>query len=298
MSITTAFWRRPRCRRSLLCHWSAAALLVFGGIGCQTMTPLPARHGPPPQIVLSYYPYGPALERELAQPHPNYHGWTDERMLRDLDRFEQLPIDLLLLAVDTIQLKMPFFQQRYEQFFALLARENVGFKVALWVYATPTPANDELNTVIDWLVRSVASSAHYARRDGRALLVLAPELSASPIELAHPGIRLWRTAGANAALPWQLRDTAALQNIESLRQAVVCGGYYAAGRWQIERRNGRNIRDQLVAALHLQPQLLGIASWNNFADGSFIEPNSLDNDRAFSELKRLLAELKTAEQKR
>ncbi len=50
--------------------------------------------------------------------------------------------------------------------------------------------------------------------------------------------------------------------------------------WLVPRRKGKQLRTALEIALQLQPKQIVIESWNNFQDGSFIQPNSLDGDVA------------------
>ena len=63
-------------------------------------------------------------------------------------------------------------------------------------------------------------------------------------------------------------------------------------KWALPRRHGRTLRAALRTALALPVDLICIGSWNNYADGSFIEPNSLDGDRLCTALRQAVAAAK------
>ncbi|MBQ9445200.1 MAG: hypothetical protein IJU61_01315, partial [Victivallales bacterium] len=58
--------------------------------------------------------------------------------------------------------------------------------------------------------------------------------------------------------------------------------------WILPRGNGRNFANRLRHAFHDKASIICIQSWNDFSDGSFMEPNTLDRNLMMTVLQKEL----------
>jgi len=238
--------------------------------------------GGPPALALLYYPYGPALARSLAAPLPDYLGWPDERIERDLARIAETGVDTVLLAVPDDIAGHDAMRARYEQFFELYRGHDdwprLVFFITPGLAAERQSASETRTLLINWLVKMARLHAGLFRQaEGRALAVLAPELESWPVH--HPALSFRYTAASRNQWQWSPKRQQVFvhENVMSTEGVAVFAGMAdGAGNWRLPRRQGRTLRDQLRQAALLRPEYICIASWNNFEDGSFIEPNTLD----------------------
>ena len=61
------------------------------------------------------------------------------------------------------------------------------------------------------------------------------------------------------------------------------------GTWSLQRGKGRNFANRLRRAFQDKAAIICIQSWNDFTDGSFMEPNTLDNNIMMTVLQREIA---------
>ncbi len=258
--------------------------------GCQT-----ARLGPPPAITyepaqkpnfyILYYPYGPALTRDIARPLPNYSGWTDERMGKDLRRIKAIGLDVVLLAINLADFEEAYQKERYDRFFQVAENNSDELKVAIWLYNDDVAglvddAGASIQGVLEWhLMARIGEFSSTYKLGNRPLIVLSPDLS--NVSASHPAFRLLRTSGIGTEWTWESptlpHDSAALFN-SSGEQAVVYSGWYSKNNWVIPRNSGRTLRKALWSAFRKRSRNICVSSWNDFAAGSFVEPNSLDGE--------------------
>jgi len=66
----------------------------------------------------------------------------------------------------------------------------------------------------------------------------------------------------------------------------VAAGHYlpAERRWAVPRREGKTLVEALSAARAVTPAWVVVGSWNDYASGSFVEPNSLDQESVVERL--------------
>ena len=62
--------------------------------------------------------------------------------------------------------------------------------------------------------------------------------------------------------------------------------------WYLDRADGKTLRNRIRAAVALKPKIICVASWNDFWEGHFIEPNSLDGNKLSDVLTEEIAAVK------
>ena len=297
--------------RPLLRNLCALALLA-GGVSCKTIEPAPLippelRYpvGPSPVFLLTYFAYGPCMERGLGKPIPNYRSWTEERMERDIDRFGSLGIDVILLCMDVADLTDAFRQQRIQRFFTLLGETPESPKAALLLRsaaAENSKIRDTLSEAVQWLVTSgVCAQPGYWARGGRGIVGTGDGLDAGTV--GHPALALLGTTGPSAAWHWPPASTTLRTSLSrDGTQTRITAGLLGSGNtgggaigdrgWSVPRAGGRSLLQALWGAFELQARCVCISSWNDFARGDFIEPNSHDQRVLFDTLRREIARVR------
>jgi len=173
-------------------------MLLTGG--CQTAVRAPApgyAPGEPPLVMMQYFPYGPALVRDggLA-PVPDYSGWTEERMVRDLWRMEDAGVDIILVVFDLADVHSQAKLDRYAYFLRLAEERGKGIRVAFMVERGSAVGNVEawLTEFVKWHVAAgLGSLSVHFRLDGRAGVILGPGLYGFGI--SHPAFSVRAMGG-------------------------------------------------------------------------------------------------------
>ncbi len=278
-------------------------VLVCGLAGCATDIwtgdGLPAG-AVPPAIVVHYFPYGPAFSRRFFAPVPDYSGWTNERMVRDLSRMARTGIDLAVVRIDLGGfLADDYRRERFERFVALAASSRFGDRPAPRILFEVVAPNTMVSRrgfgeFLDWFVaKGLRSFSSYYREDGRAVILLGPNLRA--VAVRHPAVCFGAGEGRGGAWHWSTPGAANASSVSGTtgpeRRIVLSagrlGGADRRGRpvWAVPRRAGRTLRAAFRQALAQAPAMILISSWNDFERGDFIEPNSFDGDRVLTTLR-------------
>jgi hypothetical protein len=263
-------------------------LAVFVVGGCQT-TRSPAvagqwriGHQEPTIYAVEYHPYGPALTRSLAAPHPDFSGWGRPRMQSDLRSLKRLGINEIqiiaeagwLLEKSEMAARIPVFVQET----ARRAPQLTVVLVADLEHLQP----DQLEAFLEFcMTLELHIYPNYVAIDGTPVIVLRGA-GAFP-DARHPGLRFeyqaWEQPPGFG--PGEL-------NAERTDIRVTVGAVSTADEWRVPRKNGRTIAKAIRAARQLLPRRLVIRSWNNFADGSFLQRNSLDGNAAYEHISKAL----------
>ena len=232
-----------------------------------------------------YLPY-PAAEHRLAAPIPDYRGWTDERMERDMRRFADIGIDGVLLQISWKDFQDSFRSGRLRHFMVLAGSSTASppVKIIPYLDASSFPGAVTLSytDLARWtLADGAARSPALWRPAGRMTWVVDPRirLSGNP----HPACSVIRSGTDFPALSPALSGHLTVPGRFSA--VLVVAGWRgdrnardSHGRpvWQIPRRNGQTLREELWRAFESKPRMVIVSSWNDFLAGDFIEPNSLD----------------------
>jgi hypothetical protein len=265
-------------------------LVVFIVGGCQT-TRSPATagqwridHREPTIYAVEYHPYGPALTRSLAAPHPNFGGWGRSRMQSDLRALKRLGIKEIQIIVEAVWLldnremaaRIPVFIQEA----ARRAPQLSVVLVADLKHLQPAQLDEFLEFCMGLTLHTYPN---YVAIGGTPLIVLR-RAGAFP-DVRHLGLQF----------EYQVWDQppgfgVGELNAERTDIRVTAGAVSTADEWRVPRKNGRTIVTAIRAARQLMPRRLVIRSWNNFADGSFLQRNSLDNNTVYEKTLKALRE--------
>ncbi|MFM1550218.1 MAG: hypothetical protein ACKJSG_12510 [Lentisphaeria bacterium] len=265
-------------------------LVVFIVGGCQT-TRSPATagqwridHREPTIYAVEYHPYGPALTRSLAAPHPNFGGWGRSRMQSDLRDLKRLGIKEIQIIGEAVWLldnremaaRIPVFIQEA----ARRAPQLSVVLVADLKHLQPAQLDEFLEFCMGLTLHTYPN---YVAIGGTPLIVLR-RAGAFP-DVRHLGLQF----------EYQVWDQppgfgVGELNAERTDIRVTAGAVSTADEWRVPRKNGRTIVTAIRAARQLMPRRLVIRSWNNFADGSFLQRNSLDNNTVYEKTLKALRE--------
>lgn len=265
-------------------------LVVFIVGGCQT-TRSPATagqwridHREPTIYAVEYHPYGPALTRSLAVPHPNFGGWGRSRMQSDLRALKRLGIKEIQIIGEAVWLldnremaaRIPVFIQEA----ARRAPQLSVVLVADLKHLQPAQLDEFLEFCMGLTLHTYPN---YVAIGGTPLIVLR-RAGAFP-DVRHLGLQF----------EYQVWDQppgfgVGELNAERTDIRVTAGVVSTADEWRVPRKNGRTIATAIRDARQLMPRRLVIRSWNNFADGSFLQRNSLDNNTVYEKTLKALRE--------
>lgn len=274
----------------------AALLALCSLTGCRTATRTP----PPefsfattdwrPQCLLEYYPY-PTWEPESAlqdiRPIPAYTGWTDERMLRDIERFQGTAVSVIMLVITPQNLGQPDILTRVRRFYDLVAQNAPGLKIML-AFQAERQLKMPFSNVLGFMRKQgfLTHSAAWTPNNGPAVIAISSHLELSE-ERNSTDLTVWHFSRELPERPHHLFDSSSLATLGQCAWIIAadCGVVHSGAtpewqqRWNAPRRNGLTLKTQLMQAWAQRLPYIIIGSWNNYSDGSFLEPNSLDGEK-------------------
>ena len=261
-------------------------------------------HGKP-LILAVYHPY-PDFRTNVQsaiRPLPGYDGWVDSRMERDMQRMRGVGIEGVLLSIKPEDLADNVRFSRIRRFYELASVQQPVFKVALMM-----GGNNEL---------SIENVSQFIYRKGLADIPSAYKLNGKTVLVFDKLIRLvhndkkeekdqafdkafcFRQIGKNwPNLPdgknidrpvppdgfvW-VRTADNHESPDSIGKQII----NLQDSWILPRGNGQNFANRLRHALNDKASIICIQSWNDFSDGSFMEPNTLDRNLMMTVLQKEL----------
>jgi hypothetical protein len=244
-----------------------------------------------PKIGVTYYPFIRKMKR-LARPIPDYQGWTDERMSRDLRRMQESGVNWVIPVVDLTELN-EFAMQRLQRFIAI--RNELGPKMPQISFCLESEdyREQQMLAFLGWLTQpDLLGQQALLHWQGKVLLILGKGLENCTSH--HPALAFRRTTPYARQWLWQApaspdQQLALSPNGEQIFiQAGLVDRAQSPKRgsivWLTPRKKGKTLRNALWQAASLRAPFICIASWNDFESGDFIEPNSLDGEHLFRTL--------------
>jgi hypothetical protein len=258
--------------------------------GCRTfqhLSPPPIRYTDKaaPVFLMKYYPYRPN-GYFIAQPVPNYTGWTGERMERDLGRMTLIGIDGVLVVVTPGMFADRFRRDRLLAFISMARRTDL--RIGFFLEPGPGGSTFQREALGEWVVAAGLRSAPACmKRNGRPLFIVGPGVRLDgpnhpAVSFVHtkPVFREWRWPNPGAAKRWHLGKPG--------DQVLVRAGFRGADgvaddekTWTLPRSRGKTLQRQLWRAYDLRALTICISSWNDYTSGDFVEPNTLDGRAAY-----------------
>lgn len=237
--------------------------------------------GKQPEFWLEYHPYPPS-QLETLQPRvraiPHFDGWTDLRMERDLQRISAAGFSTILLHITPETMASSIFAERLQKFHQLAGALPVPPAIALVITSQAKEFTLSLpNTMNFFNSRGFAKLPHSLKIEQSPILFFSDQIHLideyfgqgqhakisdflPPVEIFHerstkPGCRI--STAANPLLPREKPEN----------------------QMAAYRQNGMYFAKQLQRAFDHKAAIICISSWNNYQNASFIEPNSLDQNR-------------------
>lgn len=250
-----------------------------------------------PQVLVLYEPY-PIVSHWLrgVVPIPSYQGWPDERMARDLRRLREVGVTGLILCVPPESIADSYIVERITRFYDFAAEQESPITIGLAIVPTQKMAISRMN-VVSYLRRNGLMDAKVVLRlEGRPFLGFSEDITLTDLPNNEVSIRQWGNE-------WHVRPRTGAYDQIAVRDSViwVCAGFSgdchkatrkAMAAWPQPRdKTGETFRLGLRQAFAAGAEIVCIDSWNDFSAGSFIEPNSYDQDLLYRVLKEELTEL-------
>ena len=269
------------------CHVFTVPIVVFSALflaSCVSRESFPGASALPRCEV--WVRYLPETERDAqfrlgVRPVPMDNGWTELRMKRDIERIKASSIDVVMVEATPMQLSDEWFLSRFGRFQEIAEVAGVGVVVSL-VQAEGENVPLERGNLIQYAERVEALGKRgYLSVNGRpALLVDASFNVADPEDAASEQVSLLRFG---KELP-ERRDTPLtdMLPLPSKYRWIYAGIVVSHSKsssydtWTIPRRQGASLKRQLKAINDGSCEIVLLDSWNDYARGSFIEPNSMD----------------------
>lgn len=246
---------------------------------------------PPSSVAVIYYAYGYSQERALTNPHPNYRGWSDTRMQHDASRMQEAGIKKVYVRMSARDARSEEKLTRLDRFAEILAGGSVQLVLLLDCHEM-SYANFE--TFLDRFAGlNLQRHRSYVTIAQQPLLLIENAIALKLV--SHPAVRIqaksWNSAPmltqANKNLAMARRDIAADEIVIVAGQCQGTGPAFDV-EWSLKRRDGRTLSTALTAAQRLGPKWVVIDSWNDFRNGSFIEPNAHDGFEVLNALQHAI----------
>ncbi|MBN2448979.1 MAG: hypothetical protein JXR77_01235 [Lentisphaeria bacterium] len=224
-------------------------------------------------------------------------------MERDLARLRRCGLDGVILALGSDALSDAVLRERVRRFLHLSSAAAPPLRVVLAFRPEHGRGAGRIESgeLAAWLtdLRQTGAASLYCRGP-RVVVVALPgvEIRGS----RHPSFLAIQARGEGGEWSWGPPDNAArLRPRGAERQVLIYAGHRGdpgavdrRGRplWAIPREDGEALRAELRRAFAAGALTICISSWNDFAAGDFVEPNSLDGEAAMEVLAREIARLR------
>lgn len=265
---------------------AGAVVLVLCG-SCRTVPeppPLTYSSESRPVFCVVYHPYGPGLDRGHSSPVPEYAGWSDERMIRDLSRFQDIGIGLIFISVNNKDMANSLYRDRLRRFFSYAGEIDSGLSLSILVtspYGTSTKSCEKSVALFaDWLLSTgLNSSSAFFRGMNRPLILLGPNIDSALI--SHPAFTFRRTngnAGAWSLVPYRRVSSPAGPEgqiaVFPRQPSPPPKSFFRRTPSSCELRADA-LRSDIWRAFQLEAKYIVIDSWNDFSSGRYVEPDRL-----------------------
>jgi hypothetical protein len=260
-------------------------LLVVSLTGC---TMLGLRSNTDRYVAIHYYPYTVSTVRTIAKPMPEYENWNDMRMRLDLERLANLKVDIVMVTVEPKDIQTPARALKYLRFVDLAAK--YPFDVAFMADGQRASLFD-IRKFCEWCEQNLPNRLGYFHYQGQPLIEFHNALNA--VNYTSPSLTIRRTDGGSE-WAWGPGKNGRPEVSPNGEQVMVFAGLLLNGDrpelgFSLKREKGSCVRRQFRQAAAMNARFICIASYNDFYEGSFVEPNTFDGDSAFKALRSEIA---------
>ena len=229
-----------------------------------------------PEFWLEYHPYPPD-QQETLQPKvraiPHFDGWTDLRMERDLLRISAAGFSTILLYITPETMASKTFAERLRKFHQLGGTLPNPPAIALAITSQAKDFTLSLpNTMNFFNSRGFSKLPHALQIEQKPILFFSNQ-----VQLIDEYYGSERHAFISDLLPpVEIFHERSTKPGCRIRAAAPLG---EENQLTAYRQNGIFFAKQLQRAFDHKAAIICISSWNNYQNASFIEPNSLDQNR-------------------
>lgn len=239
-------------------------------------------------VVIHYYPYTVSTVRTIAKPRPGYDDWSETRMRLDMERLANLKVDVVMVTVEPEDIQDQGLARKYLRFVDLAAK--YPFKVAFMADGRRASPFD-IRKFCEWCERNLPNRLGYFHYQGQPLVEFHNVLNAA--NYTNPSLTIRRTDGGHE-WSWGPGQEYRPEVSPDGEQVMVYAGLLVDGDrpergFSMKREKGSCIRKQFRQAVATDARFICIASYNDFYEGSFVEPNTFDGDSAFKALRKEIA---------
>lgn len=262
------------------------AMLILSG--CGTFQRKEKTEGKIPAYGIHYYPYTVSAVRTTATPAVDFNDWSRKRMVRDLDKLQEAGIDIVIVSMNPEEIENKDRISKYMEFIELAGSKPEYPKVAFMAECY-NATKKQLQDFVKWCENAgFDKMPGYFKFKGKPLVEIYEGLKDRYINSDKLSIRhtVWRQQWY-----WGVAKSAETTKMsKNGEQVMVFAGFLENGDagpeagWKLERKDGETLKKRMRAAIKLNPEIICIASWNDFWEGHFIEPNSLDGDKLYEVL--------------
>ncbi len=245
---------------------------------------------------IHYYPYTVSMVRTTATPVNNFKDWNMARMNYDLDAIGSAGIDIVIVSINPEEISVPKKVESYLEFIKIAGSKPEYPNVAFMAECHGA-SKEQIAEFLKWCEdQNFEKSPGYFKYRGKPLVEIYDAVndkfaSSEKLCVRHTvWCQEWYWGVAKSADKTELSKNG--------EQAMVFAGFLKNGDkgpsegWSLDRKSGETLRERLDAALKLNPKFVCIASWNDYWEGHFIEPNSLDSSSLYNVLKKEIAKAK------
>ncbi|MFT5130875.1 MAG: hypothetical protein ACI8W8_004507, partial [Rhodothermales bacterium] len=233
---------------------------------------------------------GYSQERALTSPHPNYQGWSDARIQHDASRLEASGIKKVYVRMSPRDVRDERRIARLDKF---AGKIPASVKVVLLLdcegmnYAA-------FETFLDrFAALNLQRHPSYVTSARQPLLLIENAIALKLV--SHPAVRIqskkWSPAPMLAEnskyLAGAKRDYDADEIVLAAGKCQGTGPAFEVN-WTVKRRDGKTLTVAMAAANRLSPAWIVIDSWNDFRNGSFIEPNAFDGSTVLDAVQKAI----------
>ncbi|MFA6816507.1 MAG: hypothetical protein WCS73_09470 [Lentisphaeria bacterium] len=251
-----------------------------------------------PVFWVEYQPY-PEFPNttDFVRPVPMYHGWTDERMERDLRRMQFAGITGILITIRPQDIAQQHARERCKHFYELVQKKYPSIKLAL--YFTAGDGHElsmPLQNVMNFFqYQGFGEYSNSIQINGKTVLFLDKSMILT-------GGYIGRYSYIRFGKEWPDKTiwagNAEITNPQKFAWAIAAnnGGIHFSmpgilNKWPISRDNGKSLFAAVQNAVQKDAKIICISSWNNYKTGSYIEENTYDHAAMLWTLKYIQEDL-------
>lgn len=228
----------------------------------------------PRHLWIEYLPepdYAAHPERGTGRPTPMFSAWSDQRMHSDLQQMADAGMEVILIRMSPEEFAQRATFHRVMHFASLASSRQL----AVAVYLTSKEAlHLEYHNLQHWLAQySYPSAPGIARYSGLPFVLIGGNITVDKLPQNEDTLQLL-LCGQDCPVPPQASTAEGVAVING-----IC--------WIRAGASPRILHSSLRSAQRAGAQIIIVSSWNNHAEGTYVQPNSGDGSAYVEALRKL-----------